>query len=36
VGIWDPSIVIWKGLTKGPWIWWKVIREIVTLERMHR
>mmetsp|Transcript_14789 Transcript_14789/g.50410 ORF Transcript_14789/g.50410 Transcript_14789/m.50410 type:complete len:422 (+) Transcript_14789:120-1385(+) len=38
VGIWDPWIVIWKGFTSkvGPWIWWKVIREIVTLERMHR
>jgi MPBQ/MSBQ methyltransferase len=62
VGVWDPWIVIWKGLIRGrppphtpssspslrraapyrraraagPWIWWKVIREIVTLERMHR
>jgi len=36
VGVFDPWIVIWKGLTKGPQIWWKVIREIVTLERMHR
>ncbi|CAG9467060.1 unnamed protein product [Pedinophyceae sp. YPF-701] len=36
VGVFDPWIVIWKGLTRGPWIWWKVIREIVTLERMHR
>lgn len=38
VGVWDPWIVIWKGFTtrSGPRIWWKTIREIVTLERMHR
>ena len=38
VGVWDPWIVIIKGFTSraGPRIWWKTIREIVTLERMHR
>ena len=36
VGVFDPWIVIWKGLTKGPWVWYMVVREIVTLERMHR
>lgn len=38
VGVWDPWIVIWKGFTSrmGPRVWWKTIREIVTLERMHR
>lgn len=38
VGVWDPWIVIWKGFTSklGPLIWWKTIREIVTLERMHK
>lgn len=38
VGIWDPWIVIWKGLTTraGPRLWLKTVREIVTLERMHR
>ena len=36
VGVFDPWFVIWKGLTRGPWIWWKVVREIVMLERMHR
>ena len=38
VGVWDPWIVILKGFTSraGPRIWWKTIREIVTLERMHR
>ena len=32
VGVWDPWIVI----SKGPWVWYRVIREIVTIERMHR
>lgn len=32
VGVWDPWIVVFKG----PWIWYKTVREIVTLERMHR
>jgi MPBQ/MSBQ methyltransferase len=32
VGVWDPWIVIFKG----PRAWYKVMREIVTLERMHR
>lgn len=32
VGVWDPWIVI----LKGPRIWYKTVREIVTLERMHR
>ena len=32
VGVWDP----WPVLFKGPRIWYKTIREIVTLERMHR
>lgn len=32
VGVWDPWIVVFKG----PVIWYKVVREIVTLERMHR
>jgi MPBQ/MSBQ methyltransferase len=32
VGVWDPWIVIFKG----PLAWYKVMREIVTLERMHR
>lgn len=38
VGVWDPWIVIWKGFSSrmGPRVWWKTIREIVTLERMHR
>jgi len=38
VGVWDPWIVIWKGLTTraGPKLWWKTIREIVTLNRMHK
>jgi MPBQ/MSBQ methyltransferase len=38
VGVWDPWMVIWKGFTSrmGPRVWWKTIREIVTLERMHR
>merc|ERR1719514_16960 len=38
VGVWDPWIVILKGFTSraGPRIRWKTIREIVTLERMHR
>jgi len=38
VGVWDPWIVIWKGLTtrSGPMLWWKTIREIVTLNRMHK
>jgi MPBQ/MSBQ methyltransferase len=36
VGVFDPWIVIWKGLTRGPWVWYMVVREIVTLERMHR
>ncbi|KAL4434784.1 hypothetical protein ABPG77_005311 [Micractinium sp. CCAP 211/92] len=32
VGVWDPWIVVFKG----PRIWYKTLREIVTLERMHR
>ncbi|GAB4814911.1 hypothetical protein N2152v2_001957 [Parachlorella kessleri] len=32
VGVWDPWIVV----SKGPRIWYKTLREIVTLERMHR
>lgn len=32
VGLWDPWIVVFKG----PLIWYRVIREIVTIERMHR
>ena len=32
VGVWDPWIVVMKG----PRAWYKVLREIVTLERMHR
>ena len=32
VGVWDPWIVVFKG----PVAWYKVVREIVTLERMHR
>lgn len=32
VGVWDPWIVVFKG----PKIWYRTIREIVTLERMHR
>jgi MPBQ/MSBQ methyltransferase len=32
VGVWDPWIVI----RKGPAVWYKVIREIVMIERMHR
>ena len=32
VGVWDPWIVV----SKGPRIWYKTVREIVTLERMHR
>jgi len=32
VGVWDPWIVVFKG----PGIWYKTVREIVTLERMHR
>lgn len=32
VGVWDPWVVVFKG----PYIWYKTIREIVTLERMHR
>jgi len=32
VGVFDPWVVVFKG----PRMWWKVIREIVTLERMHR
>lgn len=33
VGVEDPWYVIFKF---NPFIWWKVVREIVTLERMHR
>lgn len=33
VGVVDPWPVILKF---NPFIWWKVIREIVTLERMHK
>jgi MPBQ/MSBQ methyltransferase len=32
VGVVDPWIVIFKG----PFIWYKTVREIVTIERMHR
>jgi MPBQ/MSBQ methyltransferase len=32
VGVYDPWIVVFKG----PRIWYKTVREIVTLERMHR
>ena len=32
VGVYDP----WPVVFAGPRIWWKTIREIVTLERMHR
>ena len=32
VGVWDPWIVVFKG----PRVWYSVIREIVTIERMHR
>lgn len=32
MGVWDPWIVVFKG----PRMWYKVTREIVTLERMHR
>ena len=32
VGVWDPWVVVFKG----PRIWYKTVREIVTLERMHR
>ena len=32
VGVYDP----WPVIKAGPRIWWKTIREIVTLERMHR
>eukprot|EP00873_Tetraselmis_striata_P009760 jgi/Tetstr1/430024/TSEL_019885.t1 len=32
VGVWDPWIVVFKG----PKIWYRTLREIVTLERMHR
>ena len=32
VGVWDPWIVVFKG----PRVWYKTVREIVTLERMHR
>ncbi len=32
VGVFDPWIVVFKG----PRIWYKTIREIVTLERMHQ
>ncbi|CAK0756391.1 hypothetical protein CVIRNUC_002451 [Coccomyxa viridis] len=33
VGVWDPWPVIFK---LNPFVWYKVMREIVTLERMHR
>ena len=33
VGVWDPWVVIFKF---NPRIWYSVIREIVTIERMHR
>ncbi|CAL5227341.1 g10286 [Coccomyxa viridis] len=33
VGVWDPWPVIFKF---NPFVWYKVVREIVTLERMHR
>jgi MPBQ/MSBQ methyltransferase len=32
VGVYDP----WPVIKAGPRIWWKTVREIVTLERMHR
>ena len=32
VGVWDPWIVIFKG----PKVWYRTMREIVTIERMHR
>ncbi len=32
VGVWDPWIVV----SKGPRVWYRVVREIVTIERMHR
>lgn len=32
VGVWDPWIVVFKG----PKVWYSVVREIVTIERMHR
>uniref|UniRef100_A0A7S0QV71 Methyltransferase domain-containing protein n=1 Tax=Pyramimonas obovata TaxID=1411642 RepID=A0A7S0QV71_9CHLO len=32
VGVYDP----WPVVFKGPWVWYKTVREIVTLERMHR
>ena len=32
VGVWDPLPVV----VRGPKIWYKTLREIVTLERMHR
>jgi len=32
VGVFDP----WPVVFAGPRVWWKTIREIVTLERMHR
>jgi MPBQ/MSBQ methyltransferase len=32
VGVYDPLPVVFKG----PWVWYKTVREIVTLERMHR
>ena len=32
VGVWDPWIVVFKG----PLVWYRTVREIVTLERMHR
>ena len=32
VGVWDPWIVVFKG----PRVWYRVVREIVMLERMHR
>ena len=31
VGVWDPWIVVSK-----PQVWYKVVRDAVTLERMHR
>ena len=32
VGVWDP----WPVVFKGPVMWYKVIREIIMIERMHR
>ena len=32
VGVWDP----WPVVFAGPKIWYRTVREIVTLERMHR